>query len=94
MAGVWERHIRTVRSILNSMLENLGTQLNDESLRTFMHEVSSIINSRPLTTDTLNDPMSSEPLTPNHSITMKSKVLLSPPGNFESSDVYSRKRWR
>lgn len=53
-----------------------------------------MINSRPLTTDTLNDPMSSEPLTPNHLITMKSKVLLPPPGNFESSDVYSRKRWR
>lgn len=94
MGGVWERQIRTVRSILDSMLHNLGTQLDDESLRTLMYEVTSIINSRPLTCETLYDPMSLEPLTPNHLITMKSKVLLPPPGSFDSTDIYSRKRWR
>ena len=34
------------------------------------------------------------PLTPNNLLTMKSKLVLSPPGQFQRSDVYSRKRWR
>ena len=35
-----------------------------------------------------------EPLTPNHLLTMKSKVILPPPGVFQRADIYSRKRWR
>ena len=45
-------------------------------------------------TDTLADAASPRPLTPNHLLTMKSKVVLSPPGIFPSSDLYCRKRWR
>lgn len=94
MGGVWERQIRSVRSILNTLLDQSGTQLDDESLRTFMCEAASIINSRPLTVDNLNDPQSPEPLTPNHLLTMKSEILLPPPGEFQQPDLYSRKRWR
>ena len=94
MGGVWERQIRTVRSVLNSLLASSGGQLDDESLRTLMCEVESVVNSRPLTVDQLADPDSPAPLTPNHLLTMKSKVLLAPPGNFESADIYARKRWR
>lgn len=94
MGGVWERQIRTVRSVLASMVGSMGTQLDDESLRTFVYEVAAIVNSRPLTTDNLNDPRSLEPLTPNHLLTQKSKVLLPPPGAFQSADLYCRKRWR
>ena len=94
MGGIWERQIRTVRSILSSLLSNNGTQLDDESLRTLMCEAEAIVNSRPLTTNHLSDPDSPEPLTPNHLLTMKSKVLLSPPGKFEPADMYARKRWR
>ena len=94
MGGVWERQFRTVRSILASMLDHSGAQLDEESIRTLTYEVSAIINSRPLTTNTLNDPTSLEPLTPNHLLTQKSKVLLPPAGVFEAPDVYSRKRWR
>ena len=36
MGGVWERQIRTVRSILIHLLEQNGTQLDDESLRTLL----------------------------------------------------------
>ena len=32
--------------------------------------------------------------TPNHLLTMKSKVILPPPGIFQRADIYSRKRWR
>ena len=35
-----------------------------------------------------------EPLTPNHLLTMKTKILLPPPGVFMKADIYSRKRWR
>lgn len=73
MGGVWERQIRSVRSILNTLLDQSGTQLDDESLRTFMCEAASIINSRPLTVDNLNDPQSPEPLTPNHLLTRSQK---------------------
>ena len=34
MGGVWERQIRTVRSVLSPLLDNHGSQLDDESLRT------------------------------------------------------------
>ena len=41
MGGVWERQIRTVRSVLFSFLASNGSQLDDESLRTLMCEVAS-----------------------------------------------------
>ena len=79
MGGVWERQIRTVRSILSSMMDQDGLNLDDESLRTFMYEVSAIVNSRPLTTDNLNDPMSLEPLTPKSFINNEIKGSTSIP---------------
>ena len=94
MGGIWERQIRTVRSVLSAILEKNGTQLDDESLRTYLCECEAIINSRPLTVNNLNDPGSLEPLTPNHLLTLKSKVVLPLPGMFQSPDAYSRKRWR
>ena len=62
MGGVWERQIRTVRSILARLLQQHGAQLDDESLRTLVCEVTTIINSRPLSVDNLNDPLSQPPL--------------------------------
>ena len=70
-----------------------ASRLNDESLRTLFIEVEAIVNSRPLCYDTLSDE-STEPLTPNHLLTMKTKVVLPPPGVFQRVDVYCRKRWR
>ena len=80
MGGVWERQIRTVRSVLDSLMAESGSQLNDESLRTFMSEAMATVNSRPLTVDNLNDPLSLEPLTPNQILTQKTKIILPPPG--------------
>ena len=56
-----------------------------------MVEAEAIINSRPLSLSFASHP---EPLTPNHLLTMKSNVVLPPPGEFQWADVYSRKRWR
>ena len=93
MGGIWERQIRTVRNVMSALLESNGTQLDDEAFRTLLCEVEAIVNSRPLSVENLNDP-SLEPLTPNHFLTMKTKVVLSPPGMFESTDLYTKKRWR
>ena len=53
-----------------------------------------IVNSRPLAVNSLNDPLAAEPLTPNHLLTMRSKIILPPPGNFQRRDFYCCKRWR
>ena len=59
-----------------------------------MTEAEYIVNSRPLSTNDLNDPEAPEPLTPNHLFTLKAKVVLPPPGKFLRADLYSRKWWR
>ena len=70
------------------------SQLNDESLRMLLSEVMCIVNCRPLSVNDLYDSSSTEPLTHNHFLTMKTKIVLPPPGEFQQADVYSRKRWR
>ena len=57
-------------------------------------EVESVVNSRPLTVDYLSDALSLAPITPNHLLTMKSKIIMAPPGEFTQTDLYSRRRWR
>jgi len=94
MGGVWERQIRTARNVLSVLLDQCGSQLNDESLQTFMTEVEAVVNSRPLTVENLTSPDALEPLTPNHLLTGKSRVVLPPPGEFQRADLYLRKRWR
>ncbi|MCG7865422.1 MAG: hypothetical protein JAY74_03510 [Candidatus Thiodiazotropha taylori] len=94
MGGAWERQIRSIRNVLCSLLLNHGEQLNDESLRTFLYESAAIVNSRPLSVDNINDPLSITPLTPNQLLTMKTKIILPPPGNFQKTSLYCRKYWR
>ena len=93
MGGVWERQIRTARRILDTLLREHGSRLDDESLQTLMCEVESIINSRPLTviSSDVRDPY---PLSPNQILTMKTGIVLPPPGKFQRNDVYMRRRWR
>ena len=47
MGGSWERLIRTVRSVLSVLLQEHGSQLDDEALRTLMTEAENVINSHP-----------------------------------------------
>ena len=94
MGGVWERQIRSKRSVLSGLLQHAGSQLNDESLRTLMCETAAIIKSRPLTVENLNDPTSFTPLTPNNLLTTKTSIVMPPPGSFQRPDLYCRKRWR
>ena len=68
-----------------------GDQLDDEAFRTFMTKVEGIVNSRHLAVNELSDPEILEPLTPNHLLTLKPKILLPPLGKFQRADLYSRK---
>ena len=86
--GVWERLIRSVRSILTSVL---GQQvLNDDGLQTLFCEVEAILNDRPIT-KVSDDPNDLEALTPNHILLLKGKPIF-PPGLFEQSD-HGRTEW-
>ena len=91
--GIWERQIRSVRSVLSALLQDHSSRLNDESFRTLLAEAECIVNSRPLTVENLNDP-TSLPISPMNILTMKTKVVLPPPGVFQREDIYCRKRWR
>ena len=91
--GVWERQIRSVRSVLSAVFKEHSAQLNDESFRTVLAEAECIVNSRPLSVEDLGDP-TSMPISPNSLLTMKSKIVLPPPGEFQRADMYCRKRWR
>ena len=94
MGSSWERQIRTVRSVLASLFEEAGHQLDNESFHTLLKEVQEVVNSRPLALNGMSSADSPEPLRPNHLLTTKSKVLLPPPGVFLREDVYLRRRWR
>ena len=91
--GVWERMIGTVRNALNGLLGQHGPQVDDESLKTLMCEAEAIVDSRPVAAAGTSSP-EIELLTPNHLLTMKSRVLMAPPGEFQRADVYLAKRWK
>ena len=91
--GVFERQIGSIRKVLSGLLLEQSASLTDECLTTLLHEVSAIINCRPLSHVNLSDSCI-EPLSPNHLLTQKSRVVVSPPGTFVRQDLYLPKRWR
>ena len=95
MGGVWERMIGTTRRILDSMLLEYGSRtLTHEVLATFLAEVTSIINSRPLV------PVSSDAQSP---IVLTLSILLTQKTDSEEAIVVPvdsdpkdllRKQWK
>ena len=75
-------------------MQTHGKAFDEESLLTLMVETEGISNSRPLTVETISDPTSELPLSPANILTMKSKAVMPPPGEFSKLDLYCRKRWR
>ena len=55
-------------------------------------EVEAIVNSRAMTAETVNDVQSHVPLSLSNILTMKSKVIMPPPGSFRLADTYCHKR--
>ncbi|XP_067940188.1 uncharacterized protein [Watersipora subatra] len=91
--GVWERQIRTVRSVLNQAMSKYQGQIDTASLRTILFEVASIVNHRPLSTMHLNN-HEEVPLTPNALLTGKVESTPPPPGDFDSEERYCKWRWK
>ena len=61
---VWERQIRSAPSISVALLKIHGTSLNDEWLLTFLAEAEGIVNTRPITSESLSDDHSQVSLCP------------------------------
>ncbi|XP_072181500.1 uncharacterized protein [Diadema setosum] len=90
MGGVWERMIRSVKRILQSLLGD--HVLCEEILSTTLTEIEWILNSRPLTKLPM-DATDDKPLIPNHLLLMK-RHQNTTPGTFTKEDKYGRRRWR
>ena len=88
--GVWERLVQSAKKALKISLR--GQLVNDETLHTFIVEVESLLNSRPLTHVSV-DPHDLEPITPNHFLIGRNSPNV-PPDVFDKRDLCSRKRWR
>ena len=89
MGVVWERQIRTAKSILRDIARKYGGRFSTTTLRVAFYEVMAIMNCRPLSQVSED----CTPLKPDMLLTLKSDITLSPPGKFEESCIYSRKRW-
>ena len=89
MAGVWKSQVQGARSILAALLKTHGHSLNDKGLTTLVAEPEAIINSRPLTEEYLEIPLS-----PSNLLTMKGDVIMPQPGVFNRPDLYSPRIWR
>ena len=55
MGGNWEHNLRSVRAIFNSRPQTHGHSLNEGYLPTLINETEAVINSEPLTVETIND---------------------------------------
>ena len=84
----WERQNRSARSILAALLKQHGESLNDESLRTLLVDVEGINNSTPITCDIIGDLNNIVPLNPMQLLSMKTKIVMPPPGIFQKEDIY------
>ena len=92
--GAWERMVEASRRVIEGILMDHGTQLDDEGLLTILHEAANIVNSRPLNIHNINDP-NLEPLNANQLLNMKSGVVIAPPTlSSKTSDLYALKRWK
>ena len=57
-----------------------------------MAETEAVINSQPLTVETINEGQGFKPLSPNNLLTTKSKLAMPLPGAFQMPNLYCRKR--
>ena len=90
MGGAWEIMVKLTKHALKTVTKD--SPMYEEVLRTFLVEVESTLNSRPLTSisDDYND---LQVLTPNHFLTGKLTKYFSS-NEFPQSDINSRKRWK
>ena len=68
------------------MLQTHGKAFDEDSLLRLMDDTEGILNSRHLIVETISDLTSELPLSPANILTMKSKVVMPPPGKFSKPD--------
>lgn len=88
--GVWESIIRMIRKVLSAVLRQQS--LDNEGFQTVLCEAEAMLNDRPIT-KLSEEPNKLEALIPNHLLLMKRKPIL-PPGLFEKTDLYLKRRWK
>jgi hypothetical protein len=91
MGGVWESMVKSVKSVLMSLMDNPRQTIDDEGLNTLFSQCEAIVNSRPITfiSNEPNDPCA---LTPNHLLLLRADVNAQPIVT-DVTDVY-RRSWR
>ena len=93
MAGVWERLVRSTKTILRGLLENETKKLlTDEGLYTLLCEVEFVLNDRRILTNPSGMDDAPAP-TPNMLLTFQRSTLLAL-NNYHPSVVYSQRKWR
>ena len=89
--GAWERMIRTVRRILDTMLQEKS--MKNETLQTFLCETEAIVNSRPLVPPS-SDPLDVPPLSPKDILLIGANSETVPINVFSTTDSDHRKMWK
>lgn len=84
--------IGVTRRILDSMLLDYSSKLTHEVLTTFLAEVSSIVNARPLVAVS-HDPEAPEVLSPSMLLTQKADVSSEPLETVDPKNLY-RSQWK
>ena len=74
---------------MGSLLRAHGSSLADEALNPLMIEVDAIVNFRPLTIEIIVDGIREAATLPSNLLTVKSKIVMPPPGFFVTPDIYS-----
>ena len=90
VVGVWEIMVRLTKRALETVTND--RPMYEEVLRTFLVEVESMLNSRPVTSIS-DDYKDLQVLNPNHFLTDKLTKYFSS-NEFPQSDINSRKRWK
>ena len=90
MGGAWEILVKIVKKALKTIVAD--RVFAEESLLTFLCEVESMVNSRPLT-PVSEDSNDMEALTPNHFLINRRNDNTSP-GVFNDNELGMRRKWR
>ena len=90
MGGAWESLIKSVKKALKTITRD--RLFTEESLHTFLCEVESIVNQRPLTPSS-DDIRDYEALTPNHVLIGNHSQSFSP-GHFIDDEIDYKRKWR
>ena len=88
--GAWEPLVQSAKKSLNAVAAR--QRVTDQTLLTFLREVESLLNSRPLT-HVSSDPQDEEALTPRHFLIGRASNNL-PMDIVTDRDMSSRNRWR